>query len=169
MLASISILMTFLLLSGEFFSCCKINQAFALELHTILSASLGFKNHPNAPLANGMKPDPIESEIQNLDSHPHCHGHALASEQKVGTGDNISENFTKGDRALSVDGSCLSERAITKLAMAQNISFDIDFIHFESAIKLESSIRPVFIALERPRPQNKSGPPLFIFVRQILV
>jgi hypothetical protein len=151
LLPAISFLTVFFLLMGEFFNCCRINEVFANDVRLVIQ-SLGLIGDAN----------PVTAASEEQDHHAHCHGHEAQSSRL------IEHAAIPAASAYTQDGSCLSELAITKKAMVGSESFTLDISPASVSIG-EESILLKYISINRPRPQNRSSPPVYLLTLRLLV
>ncbi len=83
-MSGISILSAFLLLAGEFFSCCRINEALAKNVVGLFD-SIGLSSTARASVpspAHSTLPSVTYSE-PTLGKHAQCHGHGPKKENQA--------------------------------------------------------------------------------------
>jgi hypothetical protein len=157
--------MTFFLLTGQFFNCCRINESFASVLEHMFLPALSAKAGTGVAHAekSGAAPSPEMDEV--ADAHPHCHGHGGAMHAER----NSSEAFAfPGDREFNPDRHCLSGQSFNGKPM---LACDIADAHVAlpaTVLSVETSV-PARFKFEQPRPRNKSSPPLYLLTLRILV
>jgi hypothetical protein len=151
LLPAISFLSVILLLTGEFFSCCRINEILSNEVHgLILKLGLIRQAHP------------IASASEEEDHHAHCHGHANHSPQQ------IEIKVIPGASGYTQDGSCISELSLTKKSMVESVS--PTWVLSTASFGICEETAPLkFVSVNRPRPQNRSSPPVYLLTRRLLV
>jgi hypothetical protein len=151
LLPAISVLTIFLLLTGEFFNCCRINESLANNAKLFIQAMGLLKSKT-----------PIASTTEAQNSHPHCHGHeAQASEH-------IEHEIFPSTSAFTLSESCLSEFAITKKSMVGSKTFSLDISSTPISINEEPFLVKYF-SVNKPRPQNRSSPPIYLLTLRLLV
>ena len=151
LLPAIAVLSVFFLLTGEFFSCCRINEAFAQDVRLAIQAMGLIK-----PLVV------VSSTSEDPDHHSHCHGHEAHSNSQM-------EEAVQPDHSLfTQDGNCISELSITKKSMVGSESFALEIPTAYVAIFEEPDLVPSLF-VDRPRPQNRSSPPVYLLTLRILV
>ncbi len=157
LLPAISIISVFFLLTGEFFSCCLINETFAKDVRQAF-AILGFTKPIKAAAITSENP---EQHAEN--SEHHCHGHETVAATLLEEGTALTNHaiFTQ-------DGSCLSELSIAKKTMVGSESFTLQIPSTTMAHFVEPSAIKSF-SIDHPRPQNKSSPPIYLLTLRILV
>ena len=151
LLPTISVLTASLLLTGEFFNCCRINEAFAHDVRQFIQ-SMGLIRQAN----------PVASTSEGQDNHPHCHGQEAQSSQS------IEHESYPAVSAYTLDKSCLSELAITKKSMVGSESFSPD-ISPAPVSTSEELVLFEYVSVNRPRPQNRSSPPVYLLTLRLLV
>jgi len=151
LLTAISILTAFSFLSGEFFNCCFINQAFAAKIKKIVTVL-------NQTESNSK----TDKNIDDEDHHSECHGHNDAD------GTELSSGQAGKSVAMNMEGHCLSEQSITQQSMVANLSYALNFTVEQTGLIVASILTPLKIVTQ-PRPQNKSSPPVYLLTLQILV
>lgn len=178
LLSSISILSASLLLTGEFFSCCRINEALAKNvagfIDSIRLSSTAHSSTPsNAPPgershAHSTTPFVAFSE-PTLAKHAHCHGHGPVKENQTHHAiTSEDQDHSSADLEIEQDGNCISDMSITKKSMVSSEAVTLEIINAPLAYSIEPILTKPSI-LDRPRPQNKSSPPLYLLNLQILV
>ena len=144
-----------LLISGQILNCCRLNESISASL-TRAFQSVGIIPAHKAQVAQ-------ESEIK---SHPNCHGHG--SESGVASNASITQPIEPGQNNFEAEESCLSERTFTVNAQPSSPLSLIDLpvqVHIgyvDAFVRLHTQV-------DRPRPQNKSSPPLYLLTLRILV
>ena len=151
LLPAISVLTASLLLTGEFFSCCRINEAFVNNTRAFIQ-STGLIRQTT----------PVASTSEEQDNHPHCHGQEAQSAQ------HIEHEYSAAVSAYTLDKSCLSELAITKKSMVGSESFSLDISPGPVSIS-EEPILVKYVSVNKPRPQNRSSPPVYLLTLRLLV
>lgn len=145
LLPILGILCSILLLTGETLSCCRINESISDYLHAFLTGSTQSK--------------PAQSD--ESDHHPNCHGHE---------GNTVAiPNGEGGSGAhYAMAGTCISEYSLkAKPMLAGDFAFDAEFIAGPALPLTFGTVMP-FVP-ERPRPQNRSSPPLYLTTLRLLV
>lgn len=144
----VALLVSVLFITGQVFNCCLINESFARSVKDL------FRNGA----AKSVRTEADEN------AHPHCHGHAAEKE----AGSVLAEKTSPLDTHYSQDGSCLSEKAFSAKPMVagEYAQAPIPLLVVGWVIQTEL---PQSFFFERPRPQNKSSPPLYLTTLRILV
>ncbi len=150
LLPVMALLSSLLLLTGEFFNCCRINEAFAEGISQALHG-LGFGSH-----------EQVASVSEEVEHHPHCHGHHEKQHSKK-----ISLN-EKNQTVLAQEGMCISENSITKKAMVANEAWFVPVIAITLIFDKEITQALPFHT-EKFIPQNRSSPPLYLTTLHLLV
>jgi hypothetical protein len=147
-------LVSLLFITGQLFDCCRVNESFA-------HAVLGFFRHGDA------KPALAEA---GEDAHPRCHGHAIASRENRDpqAGSLLAEKAAPAESEYAQDGSCLSEKAFSKKPMVASEFAPAPIPLLVVGWAIQPDLPPSFFC-ERPRPQNKSSPPLYLTTLRLLV
>ncbi|MEO6097407.1 MAG: hypothetical protein ABIW76_17860 [Fibrobacteria bacterium] len=158
LLPAIALITAALLLTGEWFSCCRINEAFAREIEQVAKA-LGLIGEAA----------PVVSAAEVADAHPHCHGPAApAAPSGEVPALHPDADVPQGTPALAQDAHCLSEQAITRQSMVGSESLALESP--PEAIALHDfPVATPFASVERPRPQNRSSPPVYLLTLRLLV
>ncbi len=149
LLPAISVLTVSLLLTGEFFNCCRINVAFAVDVRQVIQ-TLGFITPLKAVASTSEDPD------------HHCHGHEVHSTSQI-DGDAIP-----GLSMFTQVGSCISDQSIAKKSMVGSESFTLE-IPTAATRFLEEPLVVKSFSIDHPRPQNRSSPPIYLLTLRILV
>jgi hypothetical protein len=144
-----------LLISGQIFNCCRLNESLSETLAQAFHR-VGITHVKKVSSSTEVEPK----------SHPNCHGHG--TENGTAPTTNLAQHIEPGQSQYSSEESCLSERTFTVNAQPSNpvslidlpVQVQVEYIdHF---VKLPAQF-------ERPRPQNKSSPPVYILTLRILV
>jgi hypothetical protein len=154
LLPVVSLLTMLLLVTGECFNCCRINEAFANDVQRLL-ASMGMAHDPGSDTGVST----------GEDRHPGCHGHALPSPS---ASTSMQPSPEPAHAAYSHEGSCISEQAITRKSMVGSESFALVMVAWLNEFRFD--LPPIAEQqFTRPRPQNRSSPPLYLLTLRILV
>lgn len=151
LLAAFSVLSGVLLLTGQIFNCCLINGSFARDAKQFFHG-LGVTHSDKHGVAEDADSDP----------HAHCHGKEIRTDAD-GNYDPI------GNQAgYAQNCRCLSELAIPKQAMVGNQSLFLEPASAPSIAFLEPLLAKS-LSIDRPLPQNKSSPPVYLLTLRILI
>lgn len=144
----VALLVSVLFLTGQVFNCCLINESFARGVKDLFRHGSAKALHAEA----------------GGDAHPHCHGHAAEKE----SGGPVAERTSPLDSRYAQDGACLSERAFSAKPMAAS---EFAQAHIPSLVVgwVTQTELPRSSRCARPRPQNKSSPPLYLITLRLLV
>jgi hypothetical protein len=137
-----------LFITGQVFNCCLINESFARSVKDLF--------RPRAAKV-------LYAEAGE-DAHPHCHGHAAESE----AGGLVAERTSPLDSHFAQDGTCLSENAFSTKPMVASDFAQAPIPLFAVGWVIHPEL-PRSFYFERPRPQNKSSPPLYLTTLRLLV
>jgi hypothetical protein len=152
LLPGIAFLVAFFFLSGQIFNCCLVNENFGLALMRLFHSSSHGKGTQVHADADG-------------DEHAPCHGHAAHAQEESIAG---SIPTAEGGPLFEGAESCLSEQSFSgKPMLASDIAVahaPLFMVHVLGEIPA-----PLPLVFERPRPQNKSSPPLYLTTLRILV
>jgi hypothetical protein len=147
----LSVLCSVLLLTGETLSCCRINESISDALRALVTGS-------------GHHGESGESGKGAVDSHSHCHGHAQAVVPDHG----IPGTLDVAGSAYIPFGSCISQYSLqAKPMVVGELTFSLDFFYTQAPLIAVEGVAPFLI--ERPRPQNKAGPPVYLTTLRLLV
>lgn len=144
----VALLVAILFITGQVFNCCLVNESFA-------RAMKGFFRHGGETA--------LHNEDQE-DAHPGCHGHAAHQE----TATVHSGMPTSGEPGYNQDGSCLSEQSLSAKPMVASEYAQAPLLPAVFAWVPQAEFPQAFF-FERPRPQNRSSPPLYLTTLRILV
>jgi hypothetical protein len=134
-----------LLLTGETLSCCRINESISESLRAMLT---GPAHHE-------------ESVDESADPHSHCHGHTQEAVPDQGSPDIAGSAYVPF-------GSCISQYSLqAKPMVAGELAFALDCLFTQAPLVVFEGIVPFLI--ERPRPRNKAGPPVYLTTLRLLV
>ncbi len=152
LLPGAALLLSILFLTGQTLNCCRVNEAFGHSLRALFHGATGYQGEAIAA-----------HEGIGEDAHPHCHGHPSDE-----SGIHSVPQDLAGESHWVQDGSCLSEKSIAGKPMLAN-----EFSGLQLEIPVFARIcetrMPLPVCFQRPRPQNKSSPPLYLTTLQILV
>jgi hypothetical protein len=154
-----------LLLTGQFFNCCFINESFASAVERAFRPAL--RSHGGTGAAhNGNAGAAVAAEAdEESDGHPQCHGHGSAMHTER---DDLEACALAGDREFNPDRHCLSEQSFSGKPMLTGDMADAHTALPATVLRAEAPI-PVRFKFEQPRPSNKSSPPLYLLTLRILV
>lgn len=145
MLPFLAVLSSVLLLTGETLSCCRINAEISKTIGALFTNSSHQKGNAD----------------ESGDAHSHCHGH---KQEDVATRGIPNDAGT----AYVPYGSCISQYSLqAKPMVAGDFSFALDIGLGNAPLMAFEGIAP-FLP-ERPRPQNKAGPPVYLTTLRLLV
>lgn len=148
----LAVLTAFLLVSGQVFNCCRLNET--------LSENLGLAMKRLGRWVNSSA-KPAESKM--VRSHPGCHGHS-ATEVALAPDLPLTDSPIQW-RSAEV---CLSELDSAPKAL-QPASIP-DAGSFFPTSPVPATVPPLKLSqFEHPRPQNKSSPPIYLLTLRILV
>lgn len=141
--------MTFTLVIGQVFRCCSLNESVSAGVGKLLKS---LRHHGGHGPAHEVKV-----------THAGCHGHGESSKTQT-----LSASVDEGGPHLKSDETCLSEVAVTPKAI-QSTSLEISGLFHATPILLlvADPISPD--QFEKPKPQNKSSPPVYLLTLRILV
>jgi hypothetical protein len=147
----IALLVGVLFLTGQTLNCCHVNESIAKSFKHLFSRVSGPHLHSEGDIS--------------ADAHAHCHGHG------TGVHGHGSPSLAKSDVSdcdYSQDGACLSEKSFAgKPMLASDAAVQSPVVPMMAVmIEIPETPEPIF---ERPRPQNKSSPPLYLTTLRILV
>jgi hypothetical protein len=151
---------TMLLISGQVLNCCGINESLSASLAKTLQ-TLGIIDVHKAKVASEAEPK----------SHPNCPGHGSETASEALVTAKASQPLVPaepGQNQYAAKESCLSERTLSVNAQPSNPDSPINLaVQAQIAFRAEFARFPV--QAEKPRPQNKSSPPLYLLTLRILV
>ncbi len=165
LLPGMALLISSLILTGEVFNCCRINEAFAEQIELLIKPS-------SQPIVGLGIQVPQEQSDADHDSpserHHHCLGHGMQTEN-ASSDPCIIETQSDGMATLVPTGEqCISEWSLKGKTMVTSVL--PQFIPPMPAVGTVADRVPMLtIHFARPRPQNKSSPPLFLTTLRILV
>jgi hypothetical protein len=134
-----------LLLTGETLSCCRINESISASLRALVTGS---DHHEEAADESG-------------DPHSHCHGHAQNALPEHGAPIDAGSAYVPF-------GSCISQYSLqAKPMVAGEFAFSLAILSTQVPILAFEGVAPFMP--ERPRPQNKAGPPVYLITLRLLV
>lgn len=144
----VAFLVAILFITGQVFNCCLVNESFARAMKSL------FQHGGETALHN---------EDQEA-AHPGCHGHAAHHETGA-----VHSGMTKAaEPGYTQDGSCLSEQSLSAKPMVAS-----EYAQAPLPLALLAWVpQPEFpqaFYFDRPRPQNRSSPPLYLTTLRILV
>lgn len=151
-LPPLALAMSLVLVTGQLLNCCRLNETLSTSLGEALKALTPVRGHEKVSVA---RPE--------AGSHPGCHGHGVST---VTTAASIPVDV-EGPRWQAED-PCLSELAFTPQGLP---SYSPDFSGLfpsTSSLLLGAPVRRPD-RVEKPRPQNKSSPPVYLLTLRFLV
>jgi hypothetical protein len=170
LLPAIALITAALLLTGEWFSCCRVNEAFAREIAQF-ARTLGLVGNATGSLATdkAKAAATAASMAEEADAHPHCHRPVVPSAHNEAVAATAPDpGFAAESQAFAQDSRCLSENAITRQSMVGSESLNLGSAP-PAIMGQELPIAIHFAPVERPRPQNRSGPPVYLLTLRLLV
>lgn len=147
---------SFLLVAGQVFNCCRLNESVSESIsENIGKAALAVSRLAGQPDAARENP--------SVKTHLGCHGHPPSGETLVKSElPDASGSRLKGDEpCLSESG--FSDKAFTPTDASQTTSFSV------APALVREILVPRLPRFEKPRPQNKSSPPVYLLTLRILV
>lgn len=141
-----------LLVIGQALNCCRINETISASIGQVLKT-----------LVHGGPHAASEATGSPRKSHPGCHGHG----PEAGTESPSPQIPSDGPHYQSGE-PCLSELSIASKALVPAPTSDIG-LSIPVASYIPLSAPPRIAHLEKPRPQNKSSPPVYLLTLRILV
>ncbi len=155
LLQGAALLISFLFLTGQFFNCCRLNESFGTALKNVFLAA-AHPDHKTSQL----------NHKEGVENHHKCHGHG--SEASLESGPDSKVLGEAGTCAIEQTNECLSEQSFSgKPMLASELALSQTFMSVPDVVV--GSLVPEPFYFERPRPQNKSSPPLFLITLRILV
>ncbi|MDQ3001889.1 MAG: hypothetical protein M3Y08_11595 [Fibrobacterota bacterium] len=159
LLPVISILTAVLLFSGQTLNCCCLNESVSDTL-TQTFRSMGLIRDLKPQAASEVEPN------SHPNSHPNCHGYG--SEGEPASTVVPTQPVDPGQNQFASEAACLSELTFTVNAQPYSPLTLSDFptqVH----IGFIDEFAQRLAQFERPRPQNKSSPPIYLLTLRILV
>lgn len=151
LLPILAVVASFFLVAGQVFNCCRLNETLSENIAKVLKGIGHWGEHSSE-----------DSEVKLVKTHPGCHGHPPAGSQVA--------NIPVADAPIQWKSAetCLSELDPVPNALPPpaNPYFDP---FFATAVVLESDLVHSIPRFEKPRPQNKSSPPVYLLTLRILV
>ncbi|HKP98120.1 MAG TPA: hypothetical protein VJ385_20490 [Fibrobacteria bacterium] len=151
LLPGVALIVAFFFLTGRFFACCRFNQNVGAAVSRVLHGPVSFGQHGHSD------PD------HDPGSH-HCHVHTADAQAAP----SVSSHGPADACTLAEKDECLSEHAWSGKPMVQS-EFVSDQGLLPPAPILAEDSQPLPRLFERPRPRNKSSPPLYLTTLRILV
>ena len=148
----VALVSSFVLIAGQVFKCCRLNES--------ISENIG-----KAALAviHRVSPPAMEREVHSAKAHSGCHGHSPSDESPI-SAVLPDENGSR----LNSDASCLSESGFASMALTPSDASHMTLFTGTPALVREIPV-PRLSRFEKPRPQNKSSPPIYLLTLRILV
>lgn len=143
---------SFLLIAGQVFNCCRLNESISESVGKAALAVSQMISHPK-----------VESTVQSGKTHLGCHGHTPSDESIV-----IADLPIGNGSRVNAEESCLSESGFAIKALTPSDASQTTFFTGTPALIQEIPV-PRLSRFEKPRPQNKSSPPIYLLTLRILV
>lgn len=141
-----------LLIAGQTLNCCRLNETISATLGNVFKSLV----HASAGTSQVSKPQPRKT-------HAGCPGHGPEAESPRPE----DAGNARGPH-INAEETCLSEVAFVPKALppvsTPEIGLTAAVIAFIPAPALPRSVR-----IERPRPQNRSSPPVYLLTLRLLV
>jgi hypothetical protein len=143
---------SFLLVAGQVFNCCRLNESISERIGKAALAVSQLVSKPDVERVNPF-----------AKTHLGCHGHPPSDETRV-----KSDLPDASGVRLKGEEPCLSESGFAKKAFTPtDASHAIPFS--ETPALVRETLVPRLPRFEKPRPQNKSSPPVYLLTLRILV
>jgi hypothetical protein len=152
LLPILAVVASFFLVAGQVFNCCRLNETLSDNIGKALKGIGHWGKHPGE-----------NSDVKLVKTHPGCHGHPESDESQV-----TSIPLEDAPIQWKSAETCLSEldAAPKALQLPSNLVFDS---FFSTSLVLEAYLVPSVPRFEKPRPQNKSSPPIYLLTLRLLV
>lgn len=144
-----------MLVSGQLLNCCQLNESLSGMLAKAFHSVGLFHSH-----------EAVHDSEAASHGHPNCHSHGLA--EATSSDSPVALAAEAGQKHLEAHESCLSEHAFVVQAQASNN-------HWLAALPIQvrdgrcEDLVNAPARVERPRPQNKAGPPVYLLTLRLLV
>lgn len=148
----VALVSAFLLVAGQVFNCCRLNESISESVGNAALAVSRMLSHPK-----------VETIDLSAKTHLGCHGHAPSDESLVNA-DPPDENVSR----LNAEESCLSESGFVPKALTPSDATQTTYFSGAPTLVHEIPV-PRVSRFEKPRPQNKSSPPIYLLTLRILV
>src|SRR3989338_3980540 len=150
----VALISCFFLVAGQVFNCCRLNEIVSSEAGLLLKSWVLFDSHSD---------EAVLTEASG--SHPGCHGHGKTEGPAVAPP--LLE--TEGATALSTQQrNCISEFAFAAKSQLPGSSFFLLDFPGKPYILPALAFGSENASAERPRPQNRSSPPVYLLTLRIL-
>lgn len=143
---------SFLLVAGPIFNCCRLNESITENVAKALNGI----GHWGIQPGEG-------SDDTVVKTHPGCHGHPVSGEPQVASA--TFEDAPVQWRSLE---TCLSELDALPKALLPSLTIVLD-PSFGASWIYSVNEAPPLPRFEKPRPQNKSSPPVYLLTLRLLV
>lgn len=152
LLPILAVVVGFFLVAGQTFNCCRLNETLSENIAKALQGIGHWGEHAGA-----------DSEVKPVKTHPGCHGHPASEESQVA-------NIPLEDAPIQWKSAetCLSELDAAPKALQPPSNPVLDPF-FATAVVLEADLVPLIPRFEKPRPQNRSSPPVYLLTLRLLV
>jgi hypothetical protein len=140
------------LVAGQVFNCCRLNETVSEKIARALEGIGHWGNHHGEV-----------AEVTPVKSHPGCHGHPASGESQV-SGIPVEDAPVQWKPVEA----CLSELDAAPKSLQPPSNLVLDSF-FANTLILAADLVPSVPRFEKPRPQNKSSPPVYLLTLRILV
>lgn len=148
----LAVAISFFLVAGQVFNCCRLNETFSESISKTLNRIGHWGDRPMA----GSVALPAKT-------HTGCHGHPASVEPKT-----TSVHFANAPIQWKSGETCLSELDAVPEALQPSADPVLD--PFFAAFRiLESELDFTVPRFEKPRPQNRASPPIYLLTLRLLV
>ena len=151
----LAVVSSFLLIAAQVFNCCRLNESISENVGKAARALGDLVSHPE-----------VNPQYRTAKTHMGCHGHPPSGELQAET--ELPHLPDQTGSQLKAEESCLSESGLIFKALSPSIGIQTAFF-IEAPVFLQEIEIPSLLRFEKPRPQNKSSPPIYLLTLRILV
>jgi len=149
---ALAFVLSVLLIAGQTLNCCRLNETIS----TTIGQAFKFMVPDNVEMSLASTPEPGKT-------HAGCHGQGRVAESPM-----PEEAGNAQGPHINAEESCLSEVALEPQALQPASTAGIGWSAPVIA-SVPAPALPRIVRLEKPRPQNRSSPPVYLLTLRLLV
>lgn len=155
---TLALLVSVVMVAGQLFTCCRLNESVSETVERTAKWVGAWVTH------SGQPGEPWETPAAR--THGDCHGHSpgMASSSAA----SVPDPAEPAESELNRHDACLSEAGYAPTAL-QPASGSLSLVFLAATASFREPAASGLSGIEKPRPQNKSSPPVYLLTLRILV